>query len=64
MRRLGILLMCGGLITALVALTLGEIGSAARAENYLEGMLYGGAAVCAVGAVLFTLRVMLARGRT
>jgi hypothetical protein len=57
------LLICGGLITVLVAISLGEIGFEPRAEKYLELMLYGGAALCAVGAVLFTFRVMLARRR-
>jgi hypothetical protein len=56
-------LMCGGLIAILVAITLGEIGPAARAEEYLDLMLYGGVAVCAVGAVMFTCRAMLARRR-
>ena len=59
MRRLGMALMCVGLIAVLVAVMLAEGGSTAQ----LDTMFYAGAAMCAVGAAAFTLRVMLARRR-
>ena len=65
-RTLGMVLMSVGLIGALIALTLGEVGSAALepgAQRHLQAMFYGGAAMCALGAVLFTVRVLLARRR-
>jgi len=52
-------LMCVGLIAVLVAVMLAEGGSTAQ----LDTMFYAGAAMCAVGAAIFTLRVMLARRR-
>ena len=61
MRRLGMGLMCGGLIALIVALLLGEAGSGAI---NLEPMFYAGIAMCVVGAVLFTIRVALARRRS
>ncbi len=60
MRRLGMGLMCAGLIAVVVALMLGEAGSGGI---NLEPMFYAGVAMCAFGAVVFTIRVMLARRR-
>ena len=58
MRTLGMGLMCAGLIAALVALLLREAGSG---EGNLDLMFYAGAITCALGAALFTIRVMVAR---
>ena len=59
MRRLGMALMSLGLIAILVAVMLAEGGSTAQ----LDAMFYTGGAMCAVGAAVFTIRVMLARRR-
>ena len=53
-------LMSAGLIAVLVALLLGEVGSGSA---NLEPLFYLGAAMCLAGAVIFTIRVMLARRR-
>ncbi len=52
-------LMCVGLIALVVAVILAEGGSTAL----LDAMFYAGAGLCAVGAAVFTIRVMLARRR-
>jgi hypothetical protein len=52
--------MCAGLIAVVVAQLLGEAGSGGA---NLEPMFYAGIAMCLVGAVLFTIRVMMARRR-
>ncbi len=64
MRRLGMGLVVLGLAALLVALTLENGGAAAanaRALPYLDAMFYGGVALCAIGLVLFTIRVLIAR---
>ncbi len=53
-------LMCAGLIAIVLAVLLGEGGSTAN----LDLTFYAGIAMCALGAVVFTIRVMLARRRT
>ena len=60
MRRLGMALMLAGLIAVMMAVLLGEGG----ATTSLDMLFYAGAAMCALGAALFTIRVMLARRRT
>ncbi len=53
-----------GLAALLVAVFLEETGVASAnppSIPYLHAMFYAGAAMCAVGLVLFTVRVMLAR---
>jgi hypothetical protein len=52
-------LMIVGLVALVVAVMLAEAGSTAQ----LDRMFYAGAAMCAVGAAVFTIRVMLARRR-
>ena len=51
-------LMAAGLIALMVALILGEAGSAAA---YLEALFYAGSGMCVVGALMFTIRVIWSR---
>jgi hypothetical protein len=59
-------LLIVGLMMGLVALTLVELGAASdnpRSQASLETMFYAGAAMCVAGAVIFLIRVMIARRR-
>lgn len=66
MRRLGIVLMTLGLIGALVALAVGEMGSAAldtQERSLLDWAFYGALGTCLLGAGMFSVRVFVAKAR-
>jgi len=66
LRRLGIVLMTMGLIGALVALAFGEMGSAAldsKQQAALETAFYVAVAMCVAGALMFSVRVLVAKRR-
>lgn len=59
-------LMTLGLISAIVALTIEEFASAAlnaQEKAALEVLFYGAAGLCVVGALVFSVRVFLAKRR-
>ncbi len=64
MRRLGMALMTLGLLAALVALGLGEAFLNSRARPYLDLMFYAGVAMCALGAAVFSARLLIAKYRS
>lgn len=64
MRRLGMGLLIAGLLVALVALTLSELGAAGastRTAANLQTMFHTGLAMCLAGVVIFLVRMMIAR---
>jgi len=63
-RRLGLGLICAGLIVGLMVLTFGElgaVGASSRAEMVLETMFYAAVAMCGLGALLIVVRIFMAR---
>jgi len=61
MRRLGLGLICAGLIALLMSVFAAELGGTSRGEPILDISFYAGAAMCGAGVLLIVVRRFMAR---